>query len=162
GLDFNRADQAPECKRKLVQKPSVEREGIRAASVVKAEKMDSPAKAALTDYLAAERTFLAWIRTGLALMGFGFVVARFGFFLQELRIAQHIPSPPSYGLSTWFGTALVVLGVIVNVASGWHHARLLGRLDRGEVARPGSSKLVVAFALLLALLGLGMAIYLIS
>jgi uncharacterized membrane protein YidH (DUF202 family) len=34
-------------------------------------------KAALGDYLAAERTLLAWIRTGLALMGFGFVVARF-------------------------------------------------------------------------------------
>src|SRR5262249_42913705 len=124
--------------------------------------MDSPAKAALTDYLAAERTVLAWIRTGLALMGFGFVVARFGFFLQELRIAQRIPSPPSYGLSTWFGTALVALGVIVNVASGWNHARLLGRLDRGEVGRVRSSKLVVAFAFLLALLGLGMAIYLIS
>src|SRR5262249_18397764 len=94
--------------------------------------------------------------------GFGFVVARFGFFLQELRIAQRIPSPPSYGLSTWFGTVLVVLGVIVNVASGWNHARLLGRLDRGEVARLRSSKLVVAFAFLLALLGLGMAIYLVS
>ena len=26
-------------------------------------------KAALSDYLAAERTLLAWIRTGLALMG---------------------------------------------------------------------------------------------
>ena len=39
-------------------------------------------KAALSDYLAAERTLLAWIRTGLALMGFGFVVARFGLFLE--------------------------------------------------------------------------------
>jgi len=44
-------------------------------------------KAALSDYLAAERTLLAWIRTGLALMGFGFVVARFGLFLQQLRAA---------------------------------------------------------------------------
>ena len=45
-------------------------------------------KAALSDYLAAERTLLAWIRTGLALMGFGFVVARFGLFLQELQAVQ--------------------------------------------------------------------------
>ena len=45
-------------------------------------------KAALTDYLAAERTLLAWIRTGLALMGFGFVVARFGLFLQQLQIME--------------------------------------------------------------------------
>jgi putative membrane protein len=47
--------------------------------------MDAPTemrqRAALSDYLAAERTVLAWIRTGLGLMGFGFVVARFGLFL---------------------------------------------------------------------------------
>ena len=51
--------------------------------------MERPAeagqKAALSDYLAAERTLLAWIRTGLALMGLGFVVARFGIFLEEFR-----------------------------------------------------------------------------
>jgi uncharacterized membrane protein YidH (DUF202 family) len=35
----------------------------------------TPVKADLRDYLAAERTVLAWIRTGLALMGLGFVVA---------------------------------------------------------------------------------------
>ena len=46
----------------------------------------------LGDYLAAERTFLAWVRTGLALMGFGFVVARFGLFLQQLRLANQVPS----------------------------------------------------------------------
>src|SRR5271170_3293990 len=48
-------------------------------------------KAALSDYLAAERTMLAWIRTGLALMGFGFVVARFGLFLQEIQLTEHTP-----------------------------------------------------------------------
>jgi putative membrane protein len=64
----------------------------------------------LRDYLAAERTFLAWIRTGLALMGFGFVVARFGLFLQQLRLIDHAPSTPSYGVSLWFGTALIAVG----------------------------------------------------
>ena len=58
-------------------------------------KMDAPTeikpKAALSDYLAAERTLLAWIRTGLALMGFGFVVARFGLFLQQT--ASHAARP---------------------------------------------------------------------
>jgi uncharacterized membrane protein YidH (DUF202 family) len=43
-------------------------------------------RAALSDYLAAERTLLAWIRTGLALMGFGFVVARFGRFVHESQV----------------------------------------------------------------------------
>jgi inner membrane protein YidH len=67
------------------------------------------------DYLAAERTLLAWIRTGLALMRFGFVVARFGLFLQALQVGQSKLELRPYGPSFWFGTALIVLGVIVNI-----------------------------------------------
>ncbi len=118
--------------------------------------------AALSDYLAAERTLLAWIRTGLALMGFGFVVARFGLFLQQLQIAQHAPTVQSYGLSLWFGTALIAAGVAVNVFSGWHHVRLIRTLDLGRVTGPHTSNLALATCLFLALVGLGMAIYLIS
>jgi len=118
--------------------------------------------AALSDYLAAERTVLAWIRTGLALMGFGFVVARFGLFLQQLLVMQHAPSPQSYGLSEWFGTALIASGVIVNVYSGWRYARLVRKLNRGETTHPYPSIQAVAMAFFLALVGLAMVIYLIS
>ena len=118
--------------------------------------------AALSDYLAAERTLLAWIRTGLALMGFGFVVARFGLFLQQLQIAQQIPSAPPYGLSLWFGTTLIGAGVAVNLFSGWHHLRLIRMMDLGHAMRPHTITLAVATAVFLALVGLGMAIYLIS
>ena len=127
--------------------------------------MDAPREmrqsAGLSDYLAAERTLLAWIRTGLALMGVGFVVARFGLFLQQLQVMQRAPAAPSYGLSLWFGIALIAVGVFVNVFSGWHHARLVRDLDRGETpSRPYIQAVAIAF--FLALVGLAMAIYLVS
>jgi uncharacterized protein (DUF302 family)/uncharacterized membrane protein YidH (DUF202 family) len=119
-------------------------------------------KAALSDYLAAERTLLAWIRTGLALMGFGFVVARFGLFLQELQAVQKTLAGQSYGLSLWFGTALIAVGVIVNLFAGWQHARLVRDLDRGDATRARPAGPAVTIALFLALIGLAMTIYLIS
>jgi putative membrane protein len=119
-------------------------------------------KAALSDYLAAERTLLAWIRTGLALMGFGFVVARFGLFLQEFQTVQRIMTAPSYGLSLWFGVALIALGIVLNVSAGWNHARLVRELDRGETTHTRPRTMAIAVAFLLALVGLAMAVYLIS
>ena len=115
-----------------------------------------------SDYLAAERTFLAWIRTGLALMGFGFVVARFGLFLQALQVGQSNFQIRPYGPSFWFGTALIVLGVIVNIVSAWNHVRLVRELTRGGSAFNRPSWLAIGVALILAVVGLAMAIYLIS
>jgi len=114
----------------------------------------------LRDLLAAERTFLAWIRTGLALMGFGFVVARFGLFLEQLQLIQHSPAAPKYGLSLWFGTALIAVGVVVFLLSAWHHVRLVRELNRGGPVPSRPSIQAVAIALFLALVGLAMTIYL--
>jgi uncharacterized protein (DUF302 family)/uncharacterized membrane protein YidH (DUF202 family) len=126
------------------------------------EPLEGKRGADLRDYLAAERTFLAWVRTGLALMGFGFVVARFGLFLQQLRFINQASSTPSYGVSLWFGTALIAVGVVVNLSSAWRHVRLVRELDQGETACSRSLTQAVATALFLALVGLAMAIYLVS
>jgi putative membrane protein len=126
--------------------------------------MDTPIKekpvADLRDYLAEERTFLAWIRTGIALMGFGFLVAHFGIFADEPRMTQHASGLPPHQLSLWFGTALIAIGVIVNLFSARRFMRLAGELNRGQFVHRSLSKQGVIVALFLALLGIAMAIYL--
>ena len=114
------------------------------------------------DFLAVERTFLAWIRTGLALMGLGFVLARFGIFLREFNLNQPDHSSQSYGLSLWFGTALIFLGVLVCLLSLVRYRRLLQQLQQPRALLSGPSALAITVALVLAILGVAMAVYLIS
>ena len=115
-------------------------------------------------YFAAERTFLAWIRTGLALMGFGFVVARFGLFLRELSLRNSAApqvSTHTTGPSVWLGTALVIVGVIVNISAVMAHIRQVRQLRTGEWIAGRISKTAVTLALLLSAAGIGLAVYLI-
>jgi putative membrane protein len=125
------------------------------------DQASTSARASISDHLAVERTFLAWIRTGLSLMGFGFVVARFGLFLQELQVIRPSIQARSNGLSLWFGTALILIGVVVNVLSAMHYLGLVRHLRRGETDFGGPSTIAVGVALFLALIGLAMAIYLV-
>jgi putative membrane protein len=130
--------------------------------MIEAKATQSPKDRDVRDYLAAEQTFLAWIRTGLSLMGFGFVVARFGLFLQQVRMVEPGFQTHSYGLSIWFGTALIAAGVIVDIFASWHHVRLVRQLNHGETEFTRPSSGAIALASFLALVGVTMAIYLIS
>jgi putative membrane protein len=115
-------------------------------------------------YFAEQRTFLAWIRTGLALMGFGFVVARFGLFMRELTFrSSGSPQASSHttGPSVWLGTALVIVGVIVNLSAVMTHIRQVRQLRTGQWIAGRISKTAVTLALLLSAAGIGLAIYLI-
>jgi putative membrane protein len=118
-----------------------------------ANELDDP-----RTYFAAERTFLAWIRTGLGLMGVGFALARFGLFLREFQSSQ--PSAPhSTGLSVYSGAGLVALGVIVNVSAVIGHIRTVRELRSGTWT-PGIARNAVVLALLLALAGTAVGVYL--
>jgi putative membrane protein len=122
--------------------------------------MDQPAEKDPRVYFAAERTFLAWIRTGLGLMGIGFAVSRFGLFLRQVSASEsHLP-PHTTGISLWSGVSLVALGVIVNLSAVLRHFQLIRELSSGTW-RPGRvSRDAVILGLLLAAIGIGMAVYL--
>jgi putative membrane protein len=113
--------------------------------------------------LQLEMTLLVWVRTSLALMGFGFVVARFGLFLREIAEAGHINlrnHPHLAVVSSSAGTFLIVLGVIVLLVAAATHYLAVGHLERGELAMPKKLSLGVILSLVLAALGMAMAIYL--
>lgn len=105
---------------------------------------------------------LAWIRTGLAMMGFGFVVARFGLFLHEFAAIEKTRPERSSGLSLWLGTALLVLGVAVNLLAALEYRIFLKRYVQGEPDHVPRWSLGVLSAVLLAALGIGMIGYLLS
>jgi putative membrane protein len=115
-----------------------------------------------SDYMAAERTFLAWIRSGLAMMGFGFVVARFGLFLREFYERDSGHKATSTGFSLAVGVGLVVLGVFVIVGSTVNHVRLTQQLNSGEYVPGRPPIFAVTLSVFLALVGLAMAIYLVT
>jgi putative membrane protein len=110
-------------------------------------------------WFAAERTFLAWIRTGLGLMAVGFALARFGLFLREFEAQQHA-APHSNGLSLYSGVGLVSLGVAVNLSAVIGHLRTVKELRTGKWIPGRVARLAVVLALLLALFGIAVGIWL--
>jgi putative membrane protein len=123
---------------------------------------DQPAQRDPRVFLAAERTLLAWVRTGLSMMGFGFVVARFGLFLRELAATELRAAPPHARVTLWAGTALVVIGVLVNVISAVGHARFIDRFNKGLPLRARPVSMGVVVSLLMAVLGLVLCAYLLG
>ncbi len=122
--------------------------------------MEKPAEQDPRVYFAAERTFLAWIRTGLGLMGVGFAVSRFGLFLRELSAgASHLPAKTT-GLSLWSGVMLVTMGVVVTLAAVIRHFQLVRELRSGTWVPGRVSTDAVTLGLVLASLGIAMALYL--
>ena len=121
--------------------------------------MENSAESDPRVYFAAERTFLAWIRTGLGLMGVGFAVARFGLFLRQIHEGQSSIAPTT-GISVWSGVALVMLGVVVNLSAIYRHFQIIRQLSSGTWIPGRVSKDAVILAILLACVGIGMALYL--
>jgi putative membrane protein len=116
--------------------------------------MPSVNQATFRDHAANERTVLAWIRTGVALMAFGFAIARFGLFLREMAEVRGGGAPPTTIGSQWFGAAMVVLGLLTNVAATIRYTRIKKAIDEGRtIAMSVALVYVVGFgSVLVALL----------
>lgn len=114
------------------------------------------------DHSANERTFLAWVRTAIAVMAFGFIVEKFDLFL-EVASPSLVGRPlslPGHRFGNIAGLALIALGIaIVGVAA----ARFLitAKNIDSEEERPGmGSRIDIALAALLVLLGSALFVYL--
>jgi putative membrane protein len=116
----------------------------------------------IREYLAAERTLLAYMRTALAFMGLGFVVARFSLYLRELAALRVAPTSfQSPGLSLWFGVALVLSAIALNLLSTIEYRRLIRQLNETYHANWPESRIAIGSSLLLAAMGVAMSGYLI-
>jgi len=114
-------------------------------------------------FFAAERTLLAWVRTGLTIMAFGFVVARFGLFLRLLAAERPgiIINPEGHhGVSNVVGIALVLIGTACMILGAIQHKSYVATLPPADVPRSHDPLYPVLLSLFLALLGLGLAVYL--
>ena len=114
-------------------------------------------------FFAAERTLLAWVRTGLTVMAFGFVVARFGLFLRLLAEQQGrgIAEAQTHNhVSNVIGIALVVIGVACMILGALQHRSFVATLPPVDVPRSHAAIYPIVLSLLLAALGLVLAVYL--
>ena len=95
-------------------------------------------------------------------MGLCFVVARFGLFLHEIEaVRQDVIPKASMGLSLGIGTALILLAVLVNLLVSAEHLRLMRRIPSVPPHGLRSWLLGVGVSLVLAMLGVAMAVYLV-
>jgi putative membrane protein len=97
-------------------------------------------------------------------MGVGFAVARFGLFLREMGTkpggGAGSVAPHTTGLSVVSGVALVGIGVLVTVNAAVRHVLVTRALREGTWMPGQVSKSALALAAVLAVIGVGMAAYL--
>ena len=112
-------------------------------------------------YLAAERTLMSWIRTALGLMALGFVIDRFGLVLRQVlpKLGPQVYPP---ALSFWAGTVMVLVGAAMALVAAVRYLRFELAYQREKSTDPRQGVLVgVLFSTLVAILGLGIALFLI-
>lgn len=112
-------------------------------------------------FFAAERTLLAWLRTGLTIIGLGFVISRFGLFIQLLGVqAPPLSVNSNASISAVLGICFVVIGSTLIATSAIQHKRFVSTLTLTQLPPVYSNKLAYSMSMLIAFLGIALAIYL--
>jgi len=105
-------------------------------------------------YLAAERTLTSWIRTALSLMALGFVIDRFGLILHMMPAGNSHSEIYPRMLSTWGGSILIGMGVVMAAGAGIRYARFAWSFHHEGVTGVRHGIYAgAAFAAILALFG---------
>ena len=115
-----------------------------------------------SDHAANERTFLAWVRTAIAVMAFGFVIERFDLFLQlaapQLALKQAAPHGQAFANAA--GLAFIGIGVVMIVIAGLRFRKTAKDIETEDAVPSAGERFDLALAVLLALLGLALLLYL--
>jgi len=116
-----------------------------------------------SDHAANERTFLAWVRTAIAVMAFGFVIERFDLFLQVAapQLSRRQLSAHSQTFANVAGLAFIAIGVAMIVLAGVRFLRTSKDIESEENVPSTGERLDLALALLIALLGVALFLYLV-
>jgi putative membrane protein len=115
-----------------------------------------------SDHAANERTFLAWVRTAIAVMAFGFLVERFDLFLQVASpsLVGRSVSIPGQRFGNVVGLTLIALGTVMVAIAGVRFVTTSKYIDSMETHPGTGSRLDLALASLLILLGCAVFFYL--
>jgi putative membrane protein len=114
------------------------------------------------DHSANERTFLAWVRTSIAVMAFGFLVEKFDLFLEMAApsLAGRSLSLPGQRFGDLAGLALIVLGAAMIAVSVVRFLATAKTIDSAEQHPGPGSRIDLALAGVLVLLGCALFVYL--
>jgi putative membrane protein len=114
------------------------------------------------DHSANERTFLAWVRTAIAVMAFGFLVEKFDLFLELAApsLAGRTLSSPNQEFGNIAGLALIVVGIAMVAIAAARFLMTAKAIDSEDQLRGPRSRVDLALAALLILLGCSLFVYL--
>jgi putative membrane protein len=114
------------------------------------------------DHSSNERTFLAWVRTAIAVMAFGFIVEKFDLFLEVAApsLAGRTLSVPGQRFGNIAGLSLILVGTAMVAISAIRFLITARNIDSEDLKPGARSRIDVALAVLLVLLGSALFLYL--